>query len=154
MFKKHLLDHVVHNLAELNDFIDNADEGLMTQVKENDYQGLIRVMEFLQSVKERQSTTDAMFEPLEEIIEVLRNYGVAIPEESLVQLQELPEKWGNTKRLSVIAIQQVAPLQVRFLSLFQVTISLKVMNSGPGSRETEEEDRRVRHLSGRLQADV
>ncbi len=42
---------------------------------------------------------------------MLRNYGVVIPEESLVQLQELPEKWANTKRLSVTAKQQVAPLQ-------------------------------------------
>lgn len=58
-------------------------------------------------VKERQHATDAMFEPLGEIIDMLRNYGVAIPEESLVQLNELPEKWANTKRLSVIAIQQV-----------------------------------------------
>ena len=72
-------------------------------------------MEFLQAVKERQSTTDAMFEPLQDIIELLRNYGVAIPEESVVQLQELPEKWANTKRLSVIAIQQVAPLQVTII---------------------------------------
>ena len=62
---------------------------------------------FFQMVKERQHATDAMFEPLGEIIDMLRNYGVAIPEESLVQLNELPEKWANTKRLSVIAIQQV-----------------------------------------------
>lgn len=110
-FKKHLMDHVVKSLGDLNDFIERADEGLMAQVQENDYQGLIRVMEFLQSVKERQTTTDHMFEPLEKIIELLRNCGVPIPEESIVQLQELPEKWANTKRLSVIAIQQVAPLQ-------------------------------------------
>ena len=76
-------------------------------------------MEFLQAVKERQSTTDAMFEPLQDIIELLRNYGVAIPEESVVQLQELPEKWANTKRLSVIAIQQVAPLQVTIILVFK-----------------------------------
>ena len=31
-FKKHLTDNVVNSLAELNDFIDKADEGLMTQV--------------------------------------------------------------------------------------------------------------------------
>ena len=68
-------------------------------------------MEFLQIVKEKQTTTDTMFEPLCKIINMLRNYGVIIPEESLVQLQELPEKWANTKRLSVVAIQQVAPLQ-------------------------------------------
>ena len=55
-FKKHLMDHVVKSLGDLNDFIERADEGLMAQVQENDYQGLIRVMEFLQSVKERQNT--------------------------------------------------------------------------------------------------
>ncbi len=59
-------------------------------------------------VKEKQATTDVMFEPLHDIIDMLRNYGVVIPEKSLVQLQELPEKWGNTKRLSVIAKQQVS----------------------------------------------
>jgi hypothetical protein len=58
-------------------------------------------------VKERQTTTDTMFEPLSKIIDMLRAYGVVIPEESLVQLQELPDKWANTKRLSVMAIQQV-----------------------------------------------
>ncbi len=47
-FKRHLTDHVVTSLAELNDFIDKADEGLMTQVAEGDYDGLIKVMEFLQ----------------------------------------------------------------------------------------------------------
>ena len=111
VFKKHLLEHVVKSLADLNDFIDKADEGLMQQVQEGDYDGLLKVMEFLQVVKEKQATTDTMFEPLCKIINMLRNYGVIIPEESLVQLQELPEKWANTKRLSVVAIQQVAPLQ-------------------------------------------
>ena len=110
-FKKHLTDHVVNSLADLNNFIEKADEGLMQQVHENDYNGLIKVMEFLKIVKEKQATTDTMFEPLGKICELLRSYGVVIPEESLVQLQELPDKWANTKRLSVQAIHQVSPLQ-------------------------------------------
>lgn len=132
-FKKHLMDHVVQSLADLNEFIDKADEGLMTQVSEGDYDGLIKVMEILrvscngsgsifqlkwlstvdspQLVKDKQAATDVMFEPLHDIIDMLRNYGVVIPEKSLVQLQELPEKWANTKRLSVMAKQQVLPLQ-------------------------------------------
>ena len=32
VFKKHLLDHVIKSLADLNSFIDVADEALMTQV--------------------------------------------------------------------------------------------------------------------------
>ena len=110
-FKKNLLDHVIDSLSELNDFIEKADEGLMVSVQEGDYVGLIKIMEFLQVVKEKQASTDTMFEPLKEVIELLKRYGVAIPEESMVQLQELPERWANTKRLSVSAKQQVAPLQ-------------------------------------------
>ena len=34
-----------------------------------------------------------------------------VPQESIVQLKELPEKWTNTKRLTVSARQQVTPLQ-------------------------------------------
>ena len=71
-----------------------------------------------QVVKEKQSATDAMFEPLHDIIDMLRNYGCIIPEESLVQLQELPDKWANTKRLSVTAKQQVSPLQVYYIYYF------------------------------------
>ena len=123
VFKKHLLEHVVKSLADLNDFIDKADEGLMQQVQEGDYDGLLKVMEFLKIVKEKQATTDTMFEPLSKIIHMLRNYGVVIPEESLVQLQELPEKWANTKRLSVVAIQQVAPLQAMEVGKLRKKIS-------------------------------
>ena len=111
LFKKHLVDYVKDNLADLNNFIEEADEGLMTQVHEGDYKNLIKVMKFLQLVKEKQSMADNMFGPLKDIIDLLRNYGVEIPQESLVQLKELPEKWSQTKRLTVSAKQQVAPLQ-------------------------------------------
>ena len=110
-FKKHLTEHVVNSLSELNNFIDRADEGLMTSTEEGDYDGLVKVMEFLRMVNRRQATADVMFEPLRGIINMLRSYGVVIPEESMVQLNELPEKWANTKRLSVQAKQQVSPLQ-------------------------------------------
>ena len=44
----------------------------MTQVEEGDYEGLVKVMEFLRMVKERQATADVMFEPLRGIINMLR----------------------------------------------------------------------------------
>ena len=97
LFKRHLMDYVKDNLDDLNNFIEEADEGLMTQVHEGDYKSLIKVMKYLQLVKEKQSLADSMFEPLKEIIDLLRNYGMEIPQESIVLLKELPEKWANTK---------------------------------------------------------
>ena len=110
VFKKHLLDHVVESLSELDSFIDRANEALMTQVHEGDYNGLIKVMEYLALVAARQKATDVMFDPLKEKIDLLRQYGMAIPNLSLAHFEELPEKWFNTKRLSISAKQQVAPL--------------------------------------------
>ena len=110
VFKKNRLDHVVESLSELDHFVEKADMGLLSQVHEGDYTGLVKVMEVLKSVKERQKDTDDMFEPLEEVINLLKKYGVEIPEVTKVQLRELPEKWANTKRLAVTSKQIVAPL--------------------------------------------
>ena len=111
IFKKHLLDRLVDSLSELNQFIEVADEGLMSQLREGDYPGLIKVMEFLRLIRERQRQTDGMFAPLKEIVVLLSKYGVTIPEATLVQLNELPKKWTNTKRLSCVARQNVGSLQ-------------------------------------------
>jgi dynein heavy chain len=42
-FKKHLLEHVVDSLEDLSAFIKGADDGLIGQVVEGDYMGLIKV---------------------------------------------------------------------------------------------------------------
>ena len=111
LFKKHLLDYVNDSLGDLDSFIEKADQGLQMQLPHGDYPGLVKVMGFLKALKDRQAKTDDMFKPLNEMISLLRNYGVVVPEKSLGLLEELPEKWANTKRLSVTAKQQVAPLQ-------------------------------------------
>lgn len=61
--------------------------------------------------KERALTTDEMFEPIEEIINLLKFYDMDIPEEVNVLLQELPDQWNNTKKIATIVKQQVSPLQ-------------------------------------------
>lgn len=88
-----------------------ADEGLLQSIHPGDYARLVSVMGYLLQVKERQPTTDEMFQPLEETIELLKFYDQDIPEEVNVLLQELPEQWANTKKLALMVKQQVTPLQ-------------------------------------------
>ena len=144
-FKKHLLDHVIDSLDDLDNFIKGADEGLSRQVVEGDYKGLIKVMEYLAMVKEKQAATDSMFDPLKDVIDLLRNYGVEIPQASMVQLKELPEKWANTKRLSVTAKQQV-PIECNLVLqlLLQLQTLFNDVGGAParhGDRQAEEPDR-------------
>ena len=77
----------VFSLKELSDFIKTTDTGLEKPVEEGDYDGLVGCMGYLLAVKDRQATTDEMFEPLKQTIELLKTYEQEMPEEVHLQLQ-------------------------------------------------------------------
>lgn len=68
-------------------------------------------MGHLQAQKERQENTDQMFDPIKDTIDLLKAYGQEMPPEVYTQLEELPEKWSNTKKSSALIRQALAPLQ-------------------------------------------
>uniref|UniRef100_A0A8C8YTJ5 Dynein axonemal heavy chain 17 n=1 Tax=Prolemur simus TaxID=1328070 RepID=A0A8C8YTJ5_PROSS len=119
MFKRHLSNHVVNSLADLEAFMKVARTGLTKPLKEGDYDGLVEVMGHLMKVKERQVATDSMFEPLKQTIQLLKSYGEEMPEEIHLKLQELPEQWTNTKKLAVQVKQNVAPLQANEVNILR-----------------------------------
>ncbi|NXX98229.1 DYH17 protein, partial [Centropus bengalensis] len=53
----------------------------------------------------------SMFEPLKEMVALLSTYKEQLPEEIHLQLQDLPKRWDNTKKLCQRVKQNVAPLQ-------------------------------------------
>ena len=111
MFKEHLIRHVETSLSGLQEFIKETDVGLTKEVTEGDFEGLVDVITHINGVKERQTTTDNMFEPLKLTIELLKSYDHEMSEEVYKQLNDLPEKWNNTKKTMVTVKQEVAPIQ-------------------------------------------
>ncbi|XP_041102237.1 dynein heavy chain 11, axonemal-like [Polyodon spathula] len=111
MFKEHLLTYVTDSLNELEEFIKVTDKALQKPVSKGDYKGLVEIMEFLVAVRDRQAVTDDLFEPLKETIALLEGYGQQMPDQVYTQLEELPEKWNNTKKIAVSVKHEVAPLQ-------------------------------------------
>jgi hypothetical protein len=87
VLQRHLNARVLCSLSDLANFIREADEGLQQPVKERDYERLVNVMGYLLNVKERQLTTDEIFEPLKQTIELLKFYDQELPEEVNVLLQ-------------------------------------------------------------------
>lgn len=81
------IEIVLYSLKELAEFIKSTDSGLMKPVEEGDYNGLVECMGYLFAVKDRQATTDEMFEPLKQTIELLKTYDQELPEEVHQQLQ-------------------------------------------------------------------
>ncbi|KAM9424094.1 dynein axonemal heavy chain 9 isoform 2-T2 [Pholidichthys leucotaenia] len=111
MFKEYLINFVTNSLSDLEKFVTETEMGLGVRVKEGDYDGLVGVMGHLLAVKERQNSTDTMFEPLQQTIALLKVYEQELPDVVYKQLEELPEKWNNVKKQTTLVKQQVAPLQ-------------------------------------------
>lgn len=100
LFKQHLYNHVLDSLRELETFIQDSISVMEKPLEEDDYEGLLNVMGYLFKVKERQIATDNMFEPLKQIMDLLKEYGVEFAEEVYVQLQEAPDKWTQCKKVT------------------------------------------------------
>ena len=67
-----MINHVESSLSDLKEFIAVADVGLSNIVEEGDYSGLVECMGHLMAVRDRTDTTDVMFEPLKQTIELLK----------------------------------------------------------------------------------
>nr|XP_018673081.1 dynein beta chain, ciliary [Ciona intestinalis] len=119
MFKDYLMTHVIESLQELEDFIETTDNGLQLEVKEGDYDALVKVMANLVAVRERQQATDGMFEPLKSTIDLLLTYDQELPEESHAQLEALPEKWESTKKQATTIRHNVSPLQANEVTVIR-----------------------------------
>ncbi|RZC39341.1 MT, DHC N2, AAA 7, DHC N1 and/or AAA 9 domain containing protein [Asbolus verrucosus] len=124
LFKQHLYDRVINSLNELDNFIVEAIRAMQVQLTEDDYDGLLKVMGYLFKVKERQLDTDNMFEPLKEIMDLLFDYGMEFPEEVHVQLQEIPDRWHQCKKVAATTKQNVAPLQALQVNAIKRRINL------------------------------
>lgn len=75
------------SLSDLEGFIKVIETGLSREVEEGDYAGLVEVMGHLMAVKDRQSTTDEMFEPLQRTIDLLKTYEQELPDVVYKQLE-------------------------------------------------------------------
>jgi len=56
-------------------------------LEEGDYEGLVRIMGHLFKIRERQVEYDSMFEPLAEILDLLKLYDVEMPEDVYILMQ-------------------------------------------------------------------
>lgn len=78
-------------------------------MQEGDYSGLMEVMGHLMAVKERQDTTNIMFEPLQQTITLLKMYEQELPEVVYKQLEvktNIPHFFSNI-RTDIFQLRQL-----------------------------------------------
>jgi len=107
----YLKDHVHKELDDLQEFIAAVKAGLSSEVEENDGVGLINAMEHVRDVRVKQDRIDNIFEPLKGTIQLLKKFGVTMPDETNETLEMVPFSWEDTKKITLNAREMLGPLQ-------------------------------------------
>lgn len=111
MFIQQMSDNLSDTVAELGAFIKIAQEKLDAPIPEDDYDGLVEIMQALGDVKSREEDTDAVFEPLQQRVALLQSFNVEVPDAVLKSLDALPDKWITVKKSTSRVSADVAPAQ-------------------------------------------
>lgn len=81
LIKDHLKVGVTERLEELEKFVANGRKILSLEISKDDYETLLKIMEVLAEIKDRRQKYNAIFQPLTDIVELLKLYGEEFDEE-------------------------------------------------------------------------
>ena len=123
-FKEFLKDKVVNDLNELDQFIALSTESLNLVATNEDAVTLLKILKTIGMINDRDEATEKMFDPLKEIVDLLRSYDLTFDETVNNQFAELPEKWITLKKLSVVVKQTVGPVQAYQVDLIKKRINM------------------------------
>lgn len=104
-----------------------AESRLKEPVCGGDYQALVQVMGYLLEIRDRQTSTDQLFEPVIDVVNLLEQYGETLPECVHMQLEvrvfdsslRLTVKWELCK---VTAFLRMSALCICFVMTFFVKL--------------------------------
>ena len=71
----------------MDEFIKEKDKQLIREVKEGEYENLVKMMGYLGAVREKTAGYDNMFDPIKHKIELLKTYGQEVPDDVYDKLQ-------------------------------------------------------------------
>lgn len=81
MLKSHLKELAEERLDDLESFIQRGRQILEIPIHKDDYDGLLKVMEIQVAIKEKRAKFNELFQPLLNIVELLRIYGEEFSQE-------------------------------------------------------------------------
>lgn len=124
MFKENLKATVLNDLNKLEEFIDASTASLKQEATNEDSPTLLKILKTIGSIKDREQQIDTMFEPLKEIVDLLKSYDMSFDHEVNNQFAELPEQWITLKKLAIAVKQNTAPVQAYQVDLIRKRIML------------------------------
>ncbi|CAN0161161.1 unnamed protein product [Scytosiphon promiscuus] len=120
MFTTHLQTTLVNKLASLDTFMKDISTGLDAEVPEGPEgkDNLMKVMKDISEVRKAMDTTQEMFEPLHQMIVMLKQHGVDVSGVQVAEkdvqdfLEEAPMSWDALVKKTFRKKEEILPMQM------------------------------------------
>jgi dynein heavy chain len=112
-FLDYLMKKVKGSLDDFDHFVEKMKVGLKQEVAKDDYEKLKEMMGYLLEIKERPENTkgEAHFEPLKEMVHLLKKYDIKVPQEVMTALDDAKNKWKDLLKLYYEVKDKLSVLQ-------------------------------------------
>eukprot|EP00656_Telonema_subtile_P018040 TRINITY_DN1972_c0_g1_i10.p1 TRINITY_DN1972_c0_g1~~TRINITY_DN1972_c0_g1_i10.p1 ORF type:complete len:4525 (-),score=1414.93 TRINITY_DN1972_c0_g1_i10:97-13671(-) len=97
LYTDFLRNKIEDSMEEMQNFMCAALRALAQQVSEEDESSLRAMLETIRDVKKNTKRFDTMVDPLKEYTQLLKRFGIIIPEGTINAMEEAPDKWDSVK---------------------------------------------------------
>ena len=130
MHTQYLQDYVNERLMELNTFLFNVNTGLDLTIEVGNRDTLMIVMKHVHNVRKRMPEISSLFEPMENIVSLLKTHGIAIDlppineQPALDFLEQSKMLWDNTVNKAFRVKAMIQPMQSSMLEGIRKEVKL------------------------------
>ena len=128
-FTQFLQDFVATKLTDVFAFVGEVSTGLDTEVVSGDRDSLMAVMGHIRNVRKRMKEMDRTFEPLREIVMLLKTHGIPLDlgtigdVDALDFLENAPMEWDNTVNKTFRVKELIQPMQNTMVDTIKAEIA-------------------------------
>ncbi|KAL7489135.1 hypothetical protein ACHAW6_014715 [Cyclotella cf. meneghiniana] len=129
LITSHMRESIISTLSDLHKFMDNATEGLTSDVIVDESQvNLMTVMSVIRDVRLKTDSVPELFSPQRECVQVLRRYGVDVLDATVAGhslqdfLEEAPLAWDSVVKKTFKTKEEILPMQMAAVDSLKVEL--------------------------------
>ncbi|EFC48546.1 hypothetical protein NAEGRDRAFT_55628 [Naegleria gruberi] len=111
LFSNFLVQNVSERLNDIYQFMNTVESGIDKEVTDGDITTLREVIRYIRDIKSETESENGIFQPLQEIVVLLSQYGIELAPNLVHTLEQAPVKWDGLYKRSLVRRTELSDLQ-------------------------------------------
>ncbi|KAI0984910.1 hypothetical protein GJ496_004664 [Pomphorhynchus laevis] len=123
MFINYLISFVTTSLSKMSELVENSLNVFESKISKGNQSLLIKVSQHLKDFSMKEKETEALFDPITQVINVLRSYDRDIDEDTKEKFLKIHDQWSSLQIKAVHVKQQLTPYLADQIADFRLRLA-------------------------------